>query len=381
MNPFKFGLEVSGKQFYDRTDTGEKLFRRLSGGASNIVMYAPRRYGKTSLVKKVLGQLNEHGIPTIYFDLNRVESLERFCEDYVSALCSLAGKAKQTLNTIETYLQHLHPTFSFGGDFPISVKLAYGGKMTASSLSSVLDFAEKVGAGFGSGHIVVAFDEFQEVKRLSPEIPMEGTFRSCIQAHNHVRYIFFGSKTHILNRMCNDKSRPFYKSASVIKLPKPPKDESVDFVKRRFASSSIIVDDIVAEEIVKVSENIPYYLQELCSIIYEIVQGKERDYLELGDIEQAANELIGENSDYYSEKLTALSATQRVLLAALAREPVKCFREDYRARHALGGSSTVNTALKAMQEAGVVESEDGVYFVGDPFFAKYIQSGAALIGW
>ena len=47
-NPFRYGLEVTGKQFYDRTEIAEKLHRRLADGAGNVVMYAPRRYGKTS---------------------------------------------------------------------------------------------------------------------------------------------------------------------------------------------------------------------------------------------------------------------------------------------------------------------------------------------
>ena len=54
-NPFRFGKEVSGKQFYDREEAFRNLYGKLSGGVSNVVMYAPSRYGKTSLVKKVLG--------------------------------------------------------------------------------------------------------------------------------------------------------------------------------------------------------------------------------------------------------------------------------------------------------------------------------------
>ena len=52
-NPFKYGKEVSGEAFYDRREVSETLYRRLADGSSNVVMYAPRRYGKTSLVKKV----------------------------------------------------------------------------------------------------------------------------------------------------------------------------------------------------------------------------------------------------------------------------------------------------------------------------------------
>ena len=77
VNPFKFGKEVSGYQFYDRHDVCEKLYRLLKSGTSNIVLYAPRRYGKTSLVLKVLERFNLESVPSIYFDVSRSTSLFR----------------------------------------------------------------------------------------------------------------------------------------------------------------------------------------------------------------------------------------------------------------------------------------------------------------
>ena len=378
-NPFRYGLEVSGKQFYDRIEVEEKLHRRLAGGAGNVVMYAPRRYGKTSLVKKVLARFREEHIATVYFDLNKVESLEKFCEEYASALFSVAGKISGIAEMMKTYLSHLHPTFSFGGDLAVSVKFDHGAKMTSQSLSSVLDLAERVAQDIGGKRIVVAFDEFQEICRLSPDLPLEGIFRGCIQSHEHIRYVFFGSKTHMLMRMFGDKSRPFYKSASVIKLGKPPRDESVAFVKSRFASCSIIIDDEVANMIVDISENIPHYVQQLSSIIYEIVQADCRDYLEPRDVEKSAEDLISENSDYYAERLASLSITQRLLVSALAREPAKSFKEAYRRKYSLGGSSTVNTALKVIRDGGIVESDESGYFISDPFFARYVRSSAVSV--
>ena len=208
-NPFKFGKEVSGDQFYDREDAFGKLYLKLAGGSCNVVMYAPRRYGKTSLVKKVFARLEDEGIPTVSIDLNKIANIEKFCEQYALALCRLAGKGQMIANRISTYLSHLNPTFSFGGEAILSVKLGYGMKMNETSVSSVLDLAEKIAAEVVGGPIAVAFDEFQEIERLSPDLPLEGIFRSCIQAHQNVRYVFLGSKTHMLKRMFGEKSRPF----------------------------------------------------------------------------------------------------------------------------------------------------------------------------
>ena len=373
-NPFKFGKEVSGDQFYDRQDSFEKLYRKLAGGSCNVVMYAPRRYGKTSLVKKVLARFEEEGVPTISIDLNKIATIEKFCENYAFAFCKLAGKGREIVNRVSTYLSHLNPTFSFGGESVLSVKFNYGVKMTETSISSVLDLAEKIADEVIGGPIVVAFDEFQEIERLSPDLPLEGVFRSCIQAHQNVRYVFFGSKTHLLKRMFGEKSRPFYKSAATMRLEKPPEDESLAFVRSRFASRAIGIDETVARRIVSETENVPYYLQELSSQVFDSVVAAGRDWVEDADIDAGIAGLLAENTDYYVEKLSTLSGVQRLLVAALAAEPVREFTEDYRMRHSLGGSSTVHTALKALIEKGVVESESEAYFIGDPFFARYIRS-------
>ena len=58
-NPFKYGKEVSGDQFYDRRESADELHRFLKDGVANVVLYAPRRYGKTSLVVRVLEQLHQ----------------------------------------------------------------------------------------------------------------------------------------------------------------------------------------------------------------------------------------------------------------------------------------------------------------------------------
>jgi len=372
VNPFKYGREVSGRQFYDRQEAFNSLCSKLSGGSANVVMYAPRRYGKTSLVKKVLARFSEEGVPCVYFDMNRVETVERFCEAYASALYSLVGGAKGVAHALAEYLSHLHPTFSFGGDFPVSVKFDYGEKMGSTSLAEVLGMAEKIAVEHVHKPIIVAFDEFQEIRGLSPDLPLEGIFRGVIQEQQNVRYVFFGSKTHMLKRMFGEKSRPFYKSAATIRLGKPPEDQSRAFVAERFASCGIGIDEAEVVRILETSENIPYYLQELSSQVFDEVVSAGRDWVESADVDAALEALLAENADLYFEQLKALPPSQRLLARALAAEPVREFQSEYRERHSLGVSSTVHTALSRLVDAGIVESDESGYHIGDPFLARAI---------
>lgn len=372
-NPFKFGKAVSGDEFYDQKDSFRKLYTKLAGGSCNVVMYAPRRYGKTSLVKKVLARLSDDGVPTLCINLNKIETIEKFCEQYTAAVCSLVGAGRETLNLLTTYLSHLHPTVSIGGEALVSVRFDFGERMSSASLSNVLDFANQIAAAKLKRRIIIAFDEFQEIERFSSELPLEGIFRSCIQEHDAVSYVFFGSKTHLLKRMFGDRSRPFYKSAAIMRLDRPPLDESRDFICRRFASRSIGIDDSIAERIVQEADNVPYYVQQLCSLTFDAVMAREGNWVEAADVDSAVSDLLDENGDYYGERLSYLSPLQRLLVTALAHEPKKEFTADYRRKYSLGASSSVHATLKALVEGGLVESDESKYFLGDPFFARYVR--------
>jgi hypothetical protein len=51
---------------------------------------------------------------------------------------------------------------------------------------------------------------------------------------------------------------------------------------------------------------------------------------------------------------------------------VREFPAEYRERHSLGVSSTVHTALLRLVDAGIVESDESGYCIGDPFFVRAI---------
>ena len=375
-NPFKFGKEVSGYQFYDRQEATRSLLRKLRDGSTNVVLFAPRRYGKTSLVLKVIEQLAQRdNVSGLCFDMTRVPTVERFCEEYANAVYAMFGGRKELVHKAMDYLVHLHPTFSVTGE----VKLDYGAKMSATSIAEVLDLPEKLARDIGNKPIVVAFDEFQDVADLSGEFPLEKIFRSCIQAHKNVRYVFLGSKTHLMKRMFGDATRPFYNSALPMPLPKPPESESLEFLTSRFHDAGLVLSTENAQAILDASENIPYYLQAIASLAFECATDKNRREVRPADISTAIETFIAINSELYDERLHRLSDAKRALLEALAREPVAKFDEAYRKRHRLPVTSTLHTALGELVDAGLVDRTPTEIRLADPLFARSIRGRSATV--
>ena len=52
-NPFRYGAKVTGGAFYDRREIKNSMENAIDGG-NNVVLYGPRRYGKSSLVAEMM---------------------------------------------------------------------------------------------------------------------------------------------------------------------------------------------------------------------------------------------------------------------------------------------------------------------------------------
>ena len=373
MNPFRYGKEVSGYQFYDRTESCDQLYRTLKDGSTNVVLYAPRRYGKTSLVLKVQEKLKAEGVKCIHFDISKINSLERFCAEYTAAVYALWGGLPEIIARIRECLVHLHPTISFAEGMLPKITFDFGERMSALEVSEVLDLPEKLAERSGDASVVVAFDEFQDVADLSKDVPLEATFRSVIQSHKRVRYAFLGSKTHLMKRMFGTRSRPFYKSALAIKIGKPPVEESVEFLVSRFAGEGMEIAEDVVARLLELSENIPYFLQAMAALSYQSAESRRSTRIESADLDCAVRRFVEGNEDYYDEVLRNMAEAQYSLVEALAVEPVGRLDGSYRTRHRLASLSTLHSAIRGLLRRGVIDVIKGTYVMADPFFARYVR--------
>ena len=372
-NPFNYLQFATGDQFYDRREVRKDLLSRFLSGQTNVVLYGPRRYGKSSLVAELVGDLEKAGIPCVTLDVVKVPSIDMFVSAYATKVYRRLAPVKFEFRKLGMFLKSLRPKMSLGptGETGLSFEPS-GATVDPEALTEVLDLPQKLLSG--KGRAVVVFDEFQEVKDLLPNDGFERVMRSAIQSHRNVSYIFLGSRYHMLRRMFTDHNRPFYKSAVTILLGKPPVEESVRFVIDRFASAGKSIARDAAERLVGKIENIPYFIQQLGFETFRLVDDAHRKSVSSADVDSAFANLSCFNRDQYEQLMLTLSVSQKKLLIALAHEQTDEFGDVYRRRYALGVSSTVNSAKSKLMEDGHIELSDGKYVVADPFFAQFLRT-------
>ena len=87
---------VTGSDFFDREDIIKKIEKHIEKG-QNLLICGPRRYGKTSIMRKIKDRSNDYGLRPIMIDLESVFTPEEF----ISKICvevEWRGKTEEEKN-------------------------------------------------------------------------------------------------------------------------------------------------------------------------------------------------------------------------------------------------------------------------------------------
>lgn len=372
MNPFSYGTIVRGEHFYDRKEECERIVTTLSGG-NNLVLFAPRRYGKTSLVFRAIEQLEQQGYTCIYFDFLPVYSLETFVNLYINAIQKKQSNLQKLVQTISVIVKNIRPKLIFDSsgnpEFGIDIMES---KVSMETISEVLDLPEKI--SHQGQKTIVIFDEFQEITKLN-KYGFENLLRSKIQQQRQVNYLFLGSRTHLLNDMFNNKNRAFYNSASHMQIGALPQDDTIAFLQEKFRDSGIEINNSTAMYIIGQSGDIPYYIQLLAAEIWQYMINSHSIITE--EIVRTCTDRIVElKQDYYYELFDRQSVMQKQLLKAVAQSGEGVFSADYAKKNRLSTASTTQKAILVLMDSSIIDKSDNTYFISDPFFKRFIRNYA-----
>ncbi|MCK5170567.1 MAG: ATP-binding protein [Bacteroidales bacterium] len=369
MNPFSYGTIVKSPYFYDRTMECQRIVSTLSGG-NNLTLFAPRRFGKTSLVFRAIEDLEKMDYICIYFDFMPVYSRESFIEAYSKAILAKQSNLQRAVKSMATLVKGIRPKIVFDQSGKPEFSMDFTDDLISEkTLEDIIDLPEKLASE--RKRFVIIFDEFQEINKLNGE-NFEKLLRSKIQQQQFVTYMFLGSRTHLLNDMFNNKTRAFYNAAMLMQLSTLPENETIEFLKNRFALSNITIDDSSAVFLIEQAGNIPYYIQLLAAEVWQYLVSTTKD-LNTDIIAICAEGIVDLKNDYYFELYDRQSSYQKKLLKSLLVCGENVFSADYAKRFRLSATSTTQKALLVLVENGIVEKVEGTYFIGDPFFKRFLS--------
>lgn len=369
-NPFTIGLIEKEEEFCNRQGERKELLQYAKSGR-NVVIYSPRRYGKSSLVKILQGELSQDGFLTAYIDLFPVLSSTDVTQRIVVGLMKGLGKGidpRSFLEKIKNIFHRIRPSIVLE---PEGVQISVQLEPHADPLIFLEDCLEGIGNWVKKmkKSAFVVFDEFQEVTQLPESKKIEGLMRSKIQSHRDIAYFFVGSRRSVLKDIFTTKNRPFYKSAFLYSLGKIPQQEFVDFLIRNFKNSGKKCSQELCQKIYMYTQGYPYYVQKLASLVWD----RSDSGVTIETLEHAYGALLQSETPDFEAHWSGLTNAQKHLLQALARVPTASpFSKDYLKQHelSLGG---VQKALKVLIEKDLIEKTDAGYLLTDPMMAEWLK--------
>ncbi|MEE9116100.1 MAG: ATP-binding protein, partial [Thermoplasmata archaeon] len=313
-NPFTFGRAVTGNDFVDREEELKTVMEAMLSGQS-LLLYSPRRLGKTSLLLEAKRRL-ERKLDVCYVDLFSVTSRQRLAEEIVASVAKTSFRANlsKIAKILTELLSSLRPRAVFTSDGEIGIDLVLSEGGWEKEMIEALDFGEKL-AKKRKVSLVVIFDEFQEISNLDG-LDLEKLMRSRFQLHKHVSYVFCGSKQHILTEMFSDQSRALYKFSKPLSLG--PLDSAIveEFIVGRFAGGGGTISKESAQKIAEISGGNPYNLQRICYEIWSL----SRKAVDLDVVDVALGQIVEHSSPEFEQIWEqAKGSNQRRLLKALAQ--------------------------------------------------------------
>ena len=218
--------------------------------------------------------------------------------------------------------------------------------------------------------VYLAIDEFQQITEY-PETGVEAMLRSYIQFIHHVKFVFSGSKKHLMEEMFFAPNRPFYQSTQLMNLEPLQEETYYDFVRTFFEAKKGSFDRQVFHNIYQRFDGYTWYLQAILNRLYEQGRKVETDQQVVEAILFQVNTL----APHYQFLTSFLTDNQFSLLKAIARADIveQPLSNEFIKRYELPSASSVKSALKVLVDKDLVYQTSKGYIVYDRFLGLWLR--------
>jgi AAA+ ATPase superfamily predicted ATPase len=371
-NPFSYGSPVADPHFAGRGPELDALISRIENGI-NVVVTAPRRYGKTSLLNRAADRVAASGGSILRDNLLRIPSLEALAGRLASEAYLLsAGPWRRAAQTVPEFLKRLRlrPTVTFddaGKPQFMFVAETTGPPGAEQLIEDVYRILAEVAK---KGPSVLMLDEFQAVADLSPRLPE--LLKALSDEHPRVSVILAGSRKHLMETLVLDQNAPLYNMAERLALGPIEDAVMTQYLRSRARSGGKIMTPAVATAICDLSGPVPHDIQRLAYEVFdEAGQQVTTDSVEVGMSRVVAHEAEG-----YADRFSKFALGQRRVLMVLATQEIVHPQSAQFARvTGYANPGAARKAIRVLEDDETVMQRSGVYEIADPFFREWLRKG------
>jgi hypothetical protein len=377
-NPFQYGAELKSAQIVNRKQELRDVERAILE-QGRLFLLGPRRYGKTAILRAAGAAAERAGAIVIRLDAEAYPAIDELVRALVTQAAErLKSDMAKSGEKILRFFARLRPSISYNPDtntWSGSIDASRGADADRTPLLiDAIDGLARLAADLKQPTALL-IDEFQKVIELGGQTT-EAQIRAAIQRHTELGFVFAGSKTALLNDMTLNPARPFYRMGVRHFLGPLPREEFAHFIAHGFEQGGFRVDPEAVQEILNRAQDVPYNVQALASVAWELIIEEKAGALTPELVARALKLLVERDAPFYLTLWNGLTTVQqRVLLAAVREGGESLTSGAVTHKYALS-ASTVSKTLRFLEERQILRREEQRervrWRLEDPFFASWL---------
>ena len=369
---FVFGVSVSDYNFIGRKEEIRRLKMNFEEGI-NTILISPRRWGKTSLVKKVCEVVDRKKVIPVFVDIFKCKTEYEFYNALAEAvLKQTASKAELWMDNARDFIARLSPKVSFSPEPNSEFALSLGISPKTHAPEEILSIAEEI-AKKKQKRIVVCIDEFQQIGEMADSVSIQKRLRSVWQHQRLTSYCLFGSKKHTMMNVFQKRNMPLYQFGDFKFLDKIPTETWVEYIVQHFKDRQRTISTEQAAKICQLVDNYSSYVQQLSWLVFSLID--EGQVVTDDHLKQGVKDLLNSQEQLFMQQIEPLTAYQMNFLRCILSGHHDDFGETaVREEFQLGSVSNITRLKTALVDKDIVEMSGKRYYITDPVFALWFRS-------
>jgi hypothetical protein len=361
LNPFRFSGPLAPEDMIDRDREADDLLALTEGGHS-FRLVGPRRYGKTTLLRRVLASAEREGVAAILVDLQDVLSIAEIVVRIERAYERLKGPVRRH---VESVLRTWNIGASLGGG-GFTASLQRNPRVDAESvLLRLLELPAILFERQGTTSLIV-FDEIQDVLAVRGA---DGKIQSVIQHQTDAAtYAFAGSAPGVMQQLFADPKRPLLDQAVPRNLAPLPLDAVGRYISERFRHTGRNAG-VALSPLIEFTRGHPQRSMMLAHYLWERTPRGQSAHEEtwLAALDQAA----ADTAPVMNTIWRALTPNERRVARALAVATTPLHSEETASAVGIKRSS-IGRALESLVSNADVIDENGSARLTDPMLELWL---------
>ena len=366
---FVYGMSVGGNNFTDRIEETKRIKLDFENGV-NVILISPRRMGKTSLIKKVISEIDNPMLKIVYMDIYDCRSEYDFYNRFAETIMKSTGNhLEQVMENIKRFLVRISPKISFSPEPNSEFSVSLGITPKDYSPEEILNLPERIAKEQGV-RLVVCIDEFQQIGEFTDSLTVQKRLRGVWQHHQNVSYCFFGSKKHLMENIFQNRRMPFYQFGEMLHLKCIPTVYWVPFICSRFEKYGKKIAEEYAGRICQVVKNYSSYVQQLA---WNVMAETEKEVNE-ESFEEGLKALLEQNSSLFIQQTEGLTTYQLNFIRLLCKGIHSGFTTQTVSEiYPLGSKSNIDRIKKSLVDKEIITIEKEGIVLADSVFELWFK--------